>query len=226
MLDVVGDGQNRITLREISEKLLPFVRRAQSPICIIVRGHGKEERGKFLLKFGHSTWIYNSALMAIVEEAIGKVPVSIFYTTCHSHAAHRDTSGLPTGSSIVAMSDDAAIDTDVERWVESLQSLNVTADSILELLLAYLTEGVRNRYSPKLEVVGVGVIRIEDLLDQHVGSAIPRSAIRHVKGLTADRKATKAIARKISASSTAWDINALEYGRALALVLYSFITTS
>jgi hypothetical protein len=68
------------------------------------------------------------------------------------------------------------------------------------------------------------VIRIEDLLDQHVGSAILRSAIRYVKGLTTDRKATKAIAGKISASSTAWDINAFEYGRALTLVLYSFIT--
>lgn len=226
MLDVVGDGQNCISLREVSEKLLPFVRRAQSPICIIVRGHGKEERGKFLLKFSDSTWVYNSALMAIVEKAVGKVPVSILYTTCHSHAAHRDTSGLPPGSSIVALSDDAAIDADVERWVESLQSLDVIAGSILELLLAYLTEGVRNRYSPDLEVVGIGVMRIEDLLDQHIGSAIPRSAIRHVKSLSTDRKATKVIAGKISASSMAWDINASEYGKALALVLCSFIRRS
>jgi hypothetical protein len=97
MLDVVGDGQNPISLREISEKLPSFVRRAQSPISIIVRGHGKEEQGKFLLKFSHSTWVYISALLGIVEEAAGKVPVSILYTTCHSHAAHRDTSGLPPG---------------------------------------------------------------------------------------------------------------------------------
>jgi hypothetical protein len=98
MLDVVGDGQNPISLRKISEKLPSFVRRAQSPISIIVRGHGKEEQGKFLLKFSHSTWVYNSALLGIVEEAVGKVAVSILYTTCHSHAAHRDTSGLPLGA--------------------------------------------------------------------------------------------------------------------------------
>jgi hypothetical protein len=164
--------------------------------------------------------------MRIVEEAVGKVPVSIFYTTCHSHAAHGDTSGLPPGSSIVALSDDTTVDTDVERWVKTLLSLNVSAASILELLLVYLTEGIRNRYSPKLEVVGVGVIRIEDLLHQHIGSAISRSAIHYVKGLAIDRKATRAIAGKIPASSTAWDVDALDYGRALALVLWSFITRS
>lgn len=226
MLDVVGDGQNRISLREISEKLLQFVRRAQSPICIVVRGHGKEEQGNFLLKFSHSTWVYNSELLGIIEEAVGKVPVSIFYTTCHSHAAHRDTSSLPPGSSIVTLSEDAAINDDVERWIGSLSSLNVNAASILQLLLVYLTEGVLNHYSPKLEVVGVGIIQIEDILHQYVASAVPRSAIRYVRDLTIDRKATKAIAAKISASSTAWDIDAVDYGRALALVLWSFISRS
>jgi hypothetical protein len=36
------------------------------------------------------------------------------------------------------MSDNAAIDTNVERWVESLQSLDVIASSILKLLLSIL----------------------------------------------------------------------------------------
>jgi hypothetical protein len=36
------------------------------------------------------------------------------------------------------MSDNAAIDTNVERWVESPQSLDVIASSILKLLLSIL----------------------------------------------------------------------------------------
>lgn len=68
------------------------------------------------------------------------------------------------------------------------------------------------------------MIQIEDILDQYVASAVPCSAIRYVRGLTIDRKATKAIAAKISASSTAWDIEVVDYGKALALVLWSFIT--
>jgi hypothetical protein len=42
------------------------------------------------------------------------------------------------GSSIVTLSDNAAIDTNVERWVGSLQSLNLIASSILKLLLPIL----------------------------------------------------------------------------------------
>jgi hypothetical protein len=48
MLDVVGDGQNSITLLDLSQRLPAFVKRARSPICIIVCGHGTEERGKFM----------------------------------------------------------------------------------------------------------------------------------------------------------------------------------
>jgi hypothetical protein len=150
--------------------------------------------------------------------------VFILYTMCHSHAALRDRSGVPAGSSIVALSDNAAIDNDIERWVGSLSSLNVSTASILELLLVYLTEGVRNRYSPKLKVVGAGTILLEDLLEQHIGSAIPRSTILYVSSLTLDEKTAKAVAGKISSSSSTWNIKAVEYGKAHAFVLGSFIT--
>lgn len=148
----------------------------------------------------------------------------------YSHAAVRDATDLPTGSVVVGLSDTAAINTDVQRWIDALGIKWPTKPSILSLLEAYLLHGVLNRFSPKIAVVGVLSTReyvLNDLFLRALGTRIPQAAVASVRerGTGGDDTIGR-VAAKISNARHEYSIGAAEYGAALALALECEFSTN
>lgn len=105
-----------------------------------------------------------------------------------------DASILLLCSLIVALSDDTAIDFDIKRQIDALSTWTTDAASLLELLLAYLAQGLQNRFSPKLLVVGAGTLLLDDLLDDFISSSVPLCIIRNMRVKTLEKNAMEVVA--------------------------------
>ncbi len=72
-------------------------------------------------------------------------------------------------------------------------------------------------------MVGSGETLLDDLLTQHIGLKIPSGVTDEVGSFCGNRGVVEAVGRKISVASLVWSISAMEYGTALAIVLWDLI---
>ncbi|ESZ98512.1 hypothetical protein SBOR_1174 [Sclerotinia borealis F-4128] len=220
----VGDGASPVTLNDIREGFLEFIhagkrKHATAKGCwIIFHGHSKKSSEGCRVKLSSGYWCPISELFDIFNSAKSALHLSIFIGCCCSNSAVTSVGLLPVGTTVIMLSDIASSGSDVQRWIQSLTGKWKHGASVLDLFNAFLIDGLRNRFVPRLSIVGVRDYELGDVFVQHLGKAVKQDVI-HLIERHNNKGVLGPIARKIGTASPTneFGINAIEYGAALAL---------
>ncbi|KAI9795714.1 MAG: hypothetical protein M1833_006883 [Piccolia ochrophora] len=215
-VEVIGTGNDTIHLSHISSGLAEFMSTQKRSFCIILWTHGEVKNGKFSIQQKGTNGIDSTDLFNAISDAVGEVPISILTTACYGNYAMADLGLLPAGTIFVGLSDIWCTAFDFEAWIEAVPDMTLTC-SILDLLYLYLLHGLQNRLSPVVAIANFGVFHLDTLL-QRLGYQIPvlESTIEFMSKLSG---MPQDIARVANLVNTRQTIYAVDYGKALALIL-------
>ncbi len=200
------------------------------PITLVVEAHGENKEGSLKIEIAKDKWLPIAELFGIISETVGsQVPVSIIMTSCHGAAGLSDIDKLPPGCALVPLSpaSESTAGADVERFHEVLSTVSADLDKnrgvdAVEFLFLYLTKALENRIPPTIGVQGQGSIDLAEDLREKAGRKIlpEQQAKAHARldSLVGAEEVNRII-ELIEGAKSEWDILALDYGKALAVML-------
>ncbi|KAF7943343.1 hypothetical protein EAE96_011270 [Botrytis aclada] len=193
--------------------------------CIILHAYGDKHRG-FKVKLEEKNWCPIEELFKIFSPVKDRYHLSIFITSQYGGLAHNSLQSLPIGSSVVTISDEGSLDRDIQLWINSLQGNLKKGTSILNLLNGFLIHGLQIRNNSKLSIVGVRQYDLNKIFDGHLGKPIEPKIVQSLeKRYKTKGKLLDSIADKIHNARDEKPINALQYGKALALTFKSHLAS-
>lgn len=206
---------NLTAWREFEQELAP-----SETICIVIRGHGKEERGIHYIRLDQRLWIRTELLLRESRsQSTKKRMMYVFLPSCYRNFAQRAVNVLPKGSVLVTASDIDSSDSDMERWSNALTGYWPKGARAVDLFYLYLVKSRRNRFVPRTSVARGKEYVLNDMLCRHCGRQFETTAIDEVSARVGERERLTAISAKIAFARHEWDISACEYGSALSLLL-------
>lgn len=221
----VGNGEKGISLDLIIEAVKQAKHKSR-PISLFIRCHGRTERGELELRLNQLEWSSSRELFRRLKRTLGDhYPLSVFMTACHGGAAGiAAMDELPKGSVFVALGrrTDYVMGFDLDRFAGSIDLLPWNSSE--KLLYHYLTKSLKNRITPVVACATKGFLDLGHLLVSQVGRSFSdkQQSQAHQKiDELIGKDYVDILMSKIQNARSEYDIYAVDYGPALAVVFAS-----
>ncbi len=219
---VVGNGDCTITYEEIRTNLVQASKQA-SELLIFVLAHGEYTRGKHYINFTGEFELLSEDFFKMITNDVSR-RVDIFLTCCNGGAAIQAVKMLPKGSGLVTLSakNELVHSSSIDRFMLGLLKHSaLDKDLSLDYLFnLYLTQALKNRFSPNYSVSGQSHFDLQSKFRNIIGVDISDDdAMRAHQKLDSfiDTSEVDRILEKIKNSASEYDICAAEFGTALAI---------
>lgn len=215
-LEVVGNGEQNLTIDEISQSLDTVL--PEQDVTIIIQSHGTMKDG-FEFCIGDDFSMSSKELFRLIKIKLENKPIDIFTNACHGGGMLLDKEELAEGSILVSLtsSEESNFEIDYPNMIEHFETFSgeVTAYNLLEF---YLVNFLKNRYKPFITVSGQSTIYN---LDKFLTSGEARNIIfdsEHFSSIGEPPNYLN-VFKKMKKLKNEWDIYAVEYGLAMSICL-------
>lgn len=223
----IGNGENGISLNRIIDAV-KVAKQKSCPITLFLQFHGRNKQGEHEILVCDEEWDSSRELFRKLKSTLGdSYPLSIFMTSCHGGAAAvAAMSELPKGAVFVALtrSTEVVSGFDVERFASSVDHL--PWDSSEKLLYHYLTKSLKNRMTPVIAYASKGYLDLGKLFIAQIGQPFTANhqaqAHQQIDDLIG-KENVDALIDKIQNARSEYDILAVDYGPALAVVFAGLV---
>ena len=189
------------------------------PLTIIYCGHGKVGADGFEFITGENNTIKVQDLFNLIKQKRNNKPVDFFSTACYGGAMHRHRNILPSNSVLVSLTDEKTVNngSDFRNFAENFPkniSVDLTAKNLLSM---FMQTSLENIFPPCISISSGEVYNLDKLYKDFVSSNHKIDNLQNKsKGLLLP--STLKLIPKLNSAKYEYDINAKEYGKALALV--------
>ena len=216
-LVIVGDYKTQnFDLEELNKSISEL--NEEQPLTIIMYTHGSVKNGYFEFILDNDSKLSSKDLFTLISQKISNIQIDIFTPACHGGGMLSDKDILPSGSTLVSLTDrnETNHGGDFNELSEFLGDYNADL-SAYNLLQLFLVKCLKNRFHPHIGVSGDIEYSLDDLLKSQISKPLDYDLF-HFKEVGSPKE-YKEIFNKILNGKSEWNINAMEYGIALSIVL-------
>lgn len=215
-LEVVGNGEQNLTMDEISQSLDTVL--PEQDVTIIIQSHGTMKSG-FEFCISNDFSISSKELFQMIRLKLGNKPIDIFTDACHGGGMLLDKEELAEGSTLVSLTslEEPNVGIDYQNMIENFETFSgeVTAYNLLEF---YLVNFLKNRHKPFIAISGQPTIYN---LDKFLSSGEARNInfdSEHFSSI-GELPNYLNVFQKLQNLKSEWDIYAVDYGLAMSICL-------
>jgi len=218
---IVGDGKREVSMPEIIDS----ANKIKGELSVFVHAHGEVKVGKHCIDLSGNCDTPTSEFLSKLTKARSGKKFDMLMASCHGGAAQATADGiLPKGSVFVdlAPGSQTVASADVERFLKTVAENKELAASFSgeKMLNDYLMTDLKNRIPPSVTIAGEGTYRLESILKGRLGQKFSKEEKEKIhKTLDTEfgKEKVDGIISKIETAKSEYDINAVNFGPAMAV---------